>query len=74
MAAKPSQKEFADRLDANQSFVSVVEKGVVRMDALQIRDWCEAAGVSMEAWLKVFGALLEAREALRGDSRTQDRP
>ena len=44
------------------------------MDALQIRDWCEAAGVSMEAWLKVFGALLEAREALRDDSPARERP
>jgi len=74
VAAKLSQQEFADRLGANQSFVSAVEKGVVRMDALQIRDWCEAAGVSMEAWLKVFGALLEAREALRDDSPARERP
>jgi DNA-binding XRE family transcriptional regulator len=75
VAAKLSQQDFADRLGSNQSFVSAVEQGVVRLDAVQIRDWCAAAGASMQAWLKVFEALLEAREALRDDhaARGQDK-
>lgn len=73
VAAKLSQQAFADRLGSNQSFVSAVEQGVVRLDVLQVRDWCQAAGVSMQAWLKVFEAMLEAHAALRSDGEGSER-
>ena len=64
LAAKLSQEDFGNRLGRNQSFVSAVETGVVRLDALQIRDWCQAAGVTMEVWLRVFESTLLMHAAL----------
>lgn len=70
VSSKQSQEEFGAKLGRNQSFVSAVETGVIRLDALQIRDWCKAAGVTMETWVKVLDALLAAQAALRdGDKR-----
>ncbi|WP_369928888.1 helix-turn-helix domain-containing protein [Xanthomonas sp. NCPPB 2632] len=53
-----SQSEFGRLLGRNQSFVSAVETGAIRLDALQIRDWCDAADVGMSAWLQLFETLL----------------
>ncbi|MDF3983671.1 helix-turn-helix transcriptional regulator [Luteibacter sp. PPL201] len=58
VASGLSQHEFGRRLGRNQSFVSAVETGAIRLDALQIRDWCAAAGVGMAAWLTLFESLL----------------
>jgi transcriptional regulator with XRE-family HTH domain len=53
-----SQYEFGRLLGRNQSFVSAVETGAIRLDALQIRDWCDAADVGMAVWLQLFETLL----------------
>jgi transcriptional regulator with XRE-family HTH domain len=53
-----SQWDFGRLLGRNQSFVSAVETGAIRLDALQIRDWCDAADVGMSAWLQLFETLL----------------
>lgn len=62
LATGVSQQEFGRRLGRNQSFVSAVETGAIRLDALQIRDWCAAADVGMSFWLQLFEALLDAVE------------
>lgn len=64
VAAKMTQEQFGERLGRNQSFVSAAEKGVIRLDTLQIRDWCEAAGVTMQSWLAVLEAQLQAQRAV----------
>ena len=59
-AAQFSQEEFGQRLGRNQSYVSAAETGVIRLDALQIREWCQAAGTDMRTWLAVLEAQLAA--------------
>ncbi|WP_051938847.1 helix-turn-helix domain-containing protein [Luteibacter sp. 9135] len=58
LATGLSQHEFGSLLGRNQSFISAVETGAIRLDALQIRDWCDAAHVGMSAWLQLFETLL----------------
>lgn len=63
-AARLSQAEFGQRLGRNQSYVSAAETGVIRLDALQIREWCQAAGTDMRTWLAVLEAQLAAQRAV----------
>lgn len=55
--ANLTQIELASRIGRTQAFVSSVERGIRRMDLLQVHDWCRACGVSME----VLGAMLDQR-------------
>ena len=64
-AAKLSQGEFGQRLGRNQSYVSAAETGVIRLDALQIRSWCEVAGTDMRTWIAVLEAQLAAVAAVQ---------
>jgi transcriptional regulator with XRE-family HTH domain len=64
-AAKLSQGEFGQRLGRNQSYVSAAETGVIRLDALQIRSWCEVAGTDMRTWIAVLEAQLAAVTAVQ---------
>lgn len=64
-AAKLSQVEFGQRLGRNQSYVSAAETGVIRLDALQIREWCQAAGTDMRTWLAVLDAQLAVVAAVQ---------
>jgi transcriptional regulator with XRE-family HTH domain len=49
-----SQTELADRLDDTQSFVSKVERGDRRLDVVELIEFCEALGISVEQWLKEY--------------------
>lgn len=51
-----TQVELADRLKRSQGHVSEVERGIKRVDPLQVWDWCHACGSDLKAW----GALTEA--------------
>ena len=64
-SASLSQEEFGQRLGRNQSYVSAAETGVIRLDALQIRSWCEAAGTDMRTWIAVLEAQLTAVAAVQ---------
>jgi len=57
--AQLTQIALAVALKRNQTYVSSVERGIVRADALQLLDWCRACGVSLER----FGQQLESRLA-----------
>ena len=48
------QVELAHRLDQPQSFVSKYESGERRLDLLQLRQICEAVGISLQEFVKRF--------------------
>lgn len=51
------QVELGKKLRRSQSYVSMAERGAIRLDALQLRDWCSACGTT----LSTFVTTLEAR-------------
>lgn len=48
--ASLTQGELADRLGRSQNFVTAAERGVTRLDGLQLRDWCLACGADLVVW------------------------
>ena len=48
------QVELAQRLGQPQSFVSKYESGERRLDLLQLRQICEAVGISLPEFVKRF--------------------
>lgn len=47
-----TQQQLAEKLGRAQNYVTAAERGVVRLDGLQIRDWCEACGSDLVRWAK----------------------
>ncbi|WEN13900.1 helix-turn-helix transcriptional regulator [Rhodanobacter sp. AS-Z3] len=45
-----NQTDFAVVLGRSQTYVSSAERGAVRLDGLQLRDWCRACGVTLVEW------------------------
>ncbi len=48
------QSDLAGRLDQPQSFVSKYESGERRLDLLELRQICDAVGVSLEDFVRRF--------------------
>lgn len=46
------QSELGKKLGRSQSYVSMAERGAIRLDSLQLRDWCRACGTSLSAFVK----------------------
>lgn len=46
-----TQEQLAEKLGATQSFISKCERGERRIDALELRSFCRAMGVSMTAFV-----------------------
>lgn len=46
------QSELAKKLGRSQSYVSMAERGAIRLDALQLRDWCTACGTTLAAYVE----------------------
>lgn len=42
-----NQTAFAAKLGRSQTYVSQAERGAVRLDALQLRDWCLACDTDL---------------------------
>lgn len=55
-AADLLQTELAERLDRSQSYVSSAERGLVRLDAIQLADWAEACGSTLTELAKAIEA------------------
>jgi DNA-binding transcriptional regulator YiaG len=53
-----TQRDLADRLGRTQNYVTAAERGVIRLDGLQIRDWCQECGVGLTDWAKEIKNLL----------------
>lgn len=47
-----TQEKLAGRLRITQSMLSKYERGELRLDVLQLRDWCRAIGVDFLTVLK----------------------
>jgi len=49
-----TQGDFAKALDRPQSFVSDVERGLRRLDLIQLRDVCQVLGISLSSFVQRF--------------------
>lgn len=49
-----TQADFAKALDRPQSFVSDIERGLRRLDLIQLRDICGIFGISLTAFVERF--------------------
>jgi len=77
-----TQEVLAEKLKRPQTFVSAVERGRVRQDFLQLRDWCGYCGTTVARLADDFeekltirkNALKRAREARAAKAAKSDRP
>ena len=46
------QAELGKKLGRSQSYVSMAERGIIRLDALQLRDWCMACGATLATFVR----------------------
>ena len=56
------QLDLAKRLGRPQSFVSKYESGERRLDLIEVRQICEAMGLSLGAFVKKFERSLRTRK------------
>lgn len=56
-----TQSELAKKLDETQSEISKFERGERRMDVVQLRQWCQAAGMKLGDFVRGFEEALSAR-------------
>lgn len=49
-----TQGQFAEALKRPQSFVSDIERGLRRLDLVQLRDICEVLGIGLVAFVQRF--------------------
>lgn len=45
------QAELGKKLRRSQSYVSMAERGAIRLDPLQLRDWCLACDTTLAAYV-----------------------
>lgn len=53
-----TQVELAARLDEVQPWISRVERGVRRLDLVELLLWCEALGISLSTFVQRYERLL----------------
>ena len=58
-----TQAEFAQALDRPQSFASDIERGLRRIDLVQLRDICHALGLGLVDFVQRFEAELSSEGA-----------
>lgn len=56
-----TQTQLSQQLGRSQSFVSDVERGVRRLDLLELRDICELIGQDLVTFVQEFEAKLASR-------------
>lgn len=66
--ARLKQAELATSLERSQSYVSDVERGVRRLDLLQLREYCEACDQELVGFVKRFEKGIASGLGLRGRS------
>ncbi len=67
-----TQAELAQRLGTLQSRITDYERGVRRMDLLELRQVCEAVGVTLPQFVQRFEEAVRATEADGGKNPTLD--
>jgi len=60
-----NQTAFAVKLGRSQAYVSQAERGAVRLDALQLRDWCHACGTDLVTFVQNMENALGEKHAAR---------
>ena len=60
-AAGMTQKELAARLSMTQSAVSKIEMGEQRIDVIQLREWCEALGITLASFVDSLENVLRVK-------------
>lgn len=53
-----TQVELAARLDEVQPWISRVERGVRRLDLVELMLWCDALGISLSTFIRRYEQLL----------------
>ena len=59
-----TQWDLAEALGEDQSFVSKCERGIRRLDIVEVRSWVRAMGLSFHAFAKHLDSELEQTAAL----------
>jgi transcriptional regulator with XRE-family HTH domain len=59
-----TQEMLADRIGLSQPDISKVERGVRRLDVLELRAWLRGLEISLPAFAKQLDARLEASEVV----------
>jgi transcriptional regulator with XRE-family HTH domain len=54
-----TQTDLAARVEKDQTFVSKYESGERRLDVLEVREICEAIGITLEEFVKRLEAALK---------------
>lgn len=54
-----TQTDFAKALDRPQSFVSDIERGLRRLDLIQLRDICGIFGITLSEFVERFEVALQ---------------
>lgn len=62
-----TQAQCSKALGRPQSFMSDVERGVRRLDLVQMRDLCNVFGVGLRTMVRRFEVELEQYEGMAGD-------
>jgi transcriptional regulator with XRE-family HTH domain len=62
MDAGLKQTDLAEQLGQSQSFVSKYESGERRLDLLELRQICEAIGISLTEFVRKFESLINEGE------------
>lgn len=63
-ACGATQTALADRLGWKQSDISKVERGVRRLDMIELKDWLDGLGLSLEEFAREFDRRVTATQQL----------
>lgn len=66
-----TQIDLGLRLGRTQNYGSAAERGAVRLDGLQLRDWCQACGTDLVSWAREIESPLSASGKSPGIKRKQ---
>lgn len=67
-----SQKELATRIGEDQTFVSKCERGVRRLDVVELKRWTDALGVGLIDFVKLLDHRLDRNQALKPLRRSKN--
>jgi transcriptional regulator with XRE-family HTH domain len=60
-----SQQELASRIGEDQTFVSKCERGVRRLDVVELKRWTDALGVGFIDFVKLLDRRLDRNQVLK---------
>lgn len=67
-----SQKELAARIGEDQTFVSKCERGVRRLDVVELKRWTDALGLGLVDFVKLLDHRLDRNQALKSLRRPKN--